>query len=302
VNDSVDRAARKVVSHLRKKIAAKPQAKMFSDGELWKKNTLSISERSARNISRLRSLVTPLSPLERAFFSRFEQQPFYATHFTGADRDREGVTTLYSRKNLIERGIAFPTGNTQDQDLKMAAHDDYVFFALEVGSTPQKTSSRFGDVIYRFSLKQSRFEYAWLSLNDMVAPKQNNLEKYFRGFESSDYDKCDQLVNYYNTTDFIFSGPAMFVGVALSIVHCVRQLSVTAQRKLLAANTIREMNNVLNGLFRPELKVARFVVTGDFAKLVNAGGTSDNDDSGSVGYDLSDYWDDSDDASVYSQD
>ena len=316
----MNKAVKKTVDQLRQKIAAKPQDEMFRRGELWEDNIASIASLSTRNIARLRAYLGRLSKNEASFVTRFEQQPFYATHFTSDDRDDGQTVKLLSRKNLQERNIAFNTSNTQAIDLKMAAHDDHVFFALEVGSRPQKTSSRFGGIIYRFSLQQSRFRYAWISLNDMVKPKENNLRYYFPNLLETDYVVAQMTVDFYNTTDFVFTGAATFVGVALSIVHLSRRLSSRAVKVLLSATTQEELNKVLNGLFRPEMKLSRFLITSEFQKIReerpaspvahNAGGPPALHpgmftDRNWNGYDVSDYFgetdSDGDSASVYSQ-
>jgi len=274
--DSLTRIARKTVSKLRARIAEKPQQDMFGKGELWRRHQReneqieAIDKLSRANLARLRTNLKMLRPLEHDFVTKFDKRPFYATHFTPAKRDRDGETTLYSRKKLIERGITFDLTHSQAADLAEAANDDYVFFSLECGRTPKKASSRFGDVLYRFDLQSSRvgsrFEHAWLSLNDMVAPANNGLQRRVPGLPESDYLTVNKAVDDYNKPTYVFSGGSMMVGVALSIVELTRKLTPDSQRKLLSALSDDDTDKTLNGLFRPELKLARFLITDDFER------------------------------------
>ncbi|AQH05355.1 hypothetical protein A9R05_40765 (plasmid) [Burkholderia sp. KK1] len=253
---------------------------MFDKGELWRRHQRdngqieAIDRLSRTNLARLRANLKRLSPLEHDFVTKFDKRPFYATHFTPAERDRSGETTLYSRKKLIEKGITFDLSHSQAADLADAANDDYVFFSLECGRTPKKARSRFGDVLYRFDLKSSRvgsrFEHAWLSLNDMVEPASNSLPRCVPGLPESDYQTVNKAVRVYNKPTYVFSGGSMMMGVALSIVELTRKLSPESQRKLLSALSDDDTDKTLNGLFRPELKLARFLITDDFEKHRNA--------------------------------
>lgn len=274
--ESLDRFARKTASALRARVAEKPQRDMFDKGELWRRHQKdngqieAIDKLSRANLARLRANLKRLSSLEYDFVTKFDKRPFYATHFTPAERDRDGETTLYSRKKLIEKGITFDLSHSQAADLAEAANDDYVFFSLECGRTPKKASSRFGDVLYRFDLASSRvgsrFEHAWLSLNDMVAPPDNTLQRRVPGLPESDYRKVNNAVDVYNKPTYVFSGGSMMVGVALSIVELTRDLTPDSQRKLLSALSDDDTDKTLNGLFRPELKLARFLITDKFEK------------------------------------
>ena len=119
----------------------------------------------------------------------------------------------------------------------------------------------------RFDLDSAQFTHAWLSMNDMVQPKESTLERYFTDLDDADYEYAKDMVEYYNSPDFVFSGRDMIPGAALSVIHATRDLTEKAKAQILNASDEYASNNAINGLFRPEIKIPRFLITGKFQKI-----------------------------------
>ncbi len=286
------KVADKLANKLRGQIAQKPQNRMFSEGTLWNDNEKwkkngpwknetgeelqrSLSRLSASNYSRIYHHLVKneagqqLKAEEQKFFDKFLNQPFFATHFTRNNLDDgtgNGTVKLYSRKKLMEEHptIDFDQENSSDADLSNAANDEYAFFALECGHSPQKKSSFFGNNLYRFDFGQGSFQHAWISLNDMVEPRPNKLRNRIPGLAEHDYRMANALIEPTSKPYYVFEGEKMLPGVALTLIQASRAMSPVARDKILKAETSTEFNNVMNGLFRPEIKVARSLVSSNY--------------------------------------
>lgn len=264
------------------KAAFQAEGLEFTDkGKLWRAErpkVKSIESLSAANMQRLRSDLGPLDRSEQQFLDGFVKQKLYGTHFTNTDKKilvkhdqgvGQDVAALHSRQGLIHRGIKFPTQNSMPEDIVRARNDDYVFLALECGADPKKDSSRFGKNRLRFDLDQPQFDKSWVSLNDMVLPKQNSLERYVPGLPKSDYARAAANVEKYNKPAYVFARQDMKEGMALSMIEATRGMSPEARKAILEGPAGKEadehrMDQVMNGLFRPELKVPRYLISKDF--------------------------------------
>jgi hypothetical protein len=71
----------------------------------------------------------------------------------------------------------------------------------------------------------------------------------------------------YNTPAYVFSGRNMIPGIALSLIHATRGMSQTAKDRIFGAKNEDDLNNVMNGMFRPEVKVPRFLITDNFQEM-----------------------------------
>ncbi|UVE69348.1 hypothetical protein L2Y90_21680 [Burkholderia pyrrocinia] len=239
----------------------------------WISQVDSIDRLSAENISRLRNeLLTerPLNEMEGRFLRNFTEQKFYASHFTTADpvNPETSVASLYSRQKLIgKKDIGFSDANSTMSDIKWARNDDYVFFSLECGDIAKKQTSAFGSTLMRFNIDQPQFSHAWLSMNDMYKPRKNTMREHLPNLDEEDYEKAQANVYTYNRSKYVFSGRHMIPGVGLSLIHAIRGMSDKAQTMILGAESEFDLNKVMNGMFRPELKVPRHLITADFQKI-----------------------------------
>lgn len=243
---------------------------MTERGELWKDIPPSTTPSPVRNLSKtnLRQLyrdLTPLNDLEKQFVERFLVTPFFATHSTAAQvKGNNGTVSLFSRQKLIDRGMIFNQMNSPQEDIKYLGNDDFVFFSLEPGVHPQKPSSRFGGATYRFDFDNSSFrDTAWLSLVEMRYARTPNLERHIEGLDQSEYSRLSKrTLKPFQT---VFAGDDMKAGIALSIVRDVRDnLSHDAQVRMLGNTSDSHINKLVNGLYRPEIKVARHFFSNHF--------------------------------------
>ncbi|WP_322028877.1 hypothetical protein [Paraburkholderia sp. J76] len=270
-----DRLQSILTSWARKVRARQAEEDMLQQGTVWanqrhRANTQDprvqsypLDGLSAGNLARKRGALAPLRPREREFYRNFPLLPFYAVHFTNNElRDAQtGKVSIFSRRRLLHNHpeIVFAEQNTSGADIITAGNDDYVFFSLECGRQSQKQYSRFGSKAYRFDLNQGAFKYAWASLNDMVDPKHSaTLVNTFRSLTDDDRIRLKNMTRLTNNPVNIFKGKHILDGIALSIIGISRLLSNNAAEELLAARQPHEVDRVMNMLFRPEIKVARY--------------------------------------------
>lgn len=257
-----DVAARQIVKAFRGFISGKSHERMIHNGSIWKGAPAGternhVDELSRNNLHGLRKELGRLSEQESSFLDNFFTVPLYATHSTAAPVKREdGSVALFSRQKLIDRHIIFNTQNSPQEDIKLLGNDDFVFFALEVGKEPKKPSSRFGGTTYRFDFDTPAFkDAAWLSLVEMRFAQTPNLDRHVDGLDSTEYGKLSkQKLQPFET---VFSGGDMKAGIGLSIIRDLRKLSPTSNYNLLESRGEVAINKLVNGLYRPEIKVAK---------------------------------------------
>lgn len=183
---------------------------------------------------------------------------FNVSHATSASvMGKNGVVSLYSREKLIERGIDFDMDHTASQDISQLSNDDFVFFALEYGMYPKKHASRFGTTLYRFDFDEPLFqEVAWLSLVEMLYSVTPDLSRHIKGLRPEEYRKLSG--RGIPPLSAVFIGKDMKTGLALSIINDLRQhVSIECREALLQNPDEVRMDGLINGLYRPEIKVPR---------------------------------------------
>lgn len=264
--------AERLTTGLRSKTADKVQASMLRNGPKWywelnSGEDLTIKRLSAENIGGLRNEVNSanLKHYEKDFIRSLIDEPLYITHAAPSSADikrPDGTVSLFSRKKLEEKQIAFNAGNTTGHDIEMLANDDHVFFSLEAGDQPQKDSSRFGDKLMRFKFDQPKIlNNATLHLVDpltaippSVGSRFDAIEDYKNEEEAA--DAIEELESRaYTPGGATFHGAQMKIGLALSIIKvCRESMPDDMSRKLLEGESV---NRIINGLFRPTVMIPR---------------------------------------------
>lgn len=273
-----------------------------------------VTKLSSVNMSALRQGLGKLTESEAAFFDRFTQQEFFATHFTNAKLDHAStrssstptafrrlwrpsdnggrVLSIYSCEKLEKRGIEYNFRNTSLFDHLFKAESDFVYFALECGKKPMKRESRFGKTLYRVPLRSPVFDQcSWGTLDDFVVdtPEKEaqahraGLSRHLPNLSPDELDVIDDRCcrktrdPEYNTVDAfsdVFAGKDLIPGAALSIISALRKLPQDQQQlseRLLASSTPKEINGLLNAVFRPEIRVPIHFFTTDFQKYTRWG-------------------------------
>lgn len=282
VDGEVTDAASKVADVLRQGIGNAAQRKMLENGPEWDlgpKDPKSAAGISSANLSQLRKQLTPLRDYEKSFMDTFLKTRLYATHATrpGALNEKDGNVALFSRQKLSERGIDFPVGNTEGQDIEDYASDDHVFFSLEAGDKPKKPTSRFGTELLRFDFEHKAIQKTGiLNLVDPATGLPPPALDRFQAIESHSNadEKSEALENLsaleYTPKESLFHGHQMKSGLALAVIKtCRENLSESIGKKMLAAKNGDDINALVNGLFRPSIMVPRhfFGTPSDRAKI-----------------------------------
>ncbi len=132
---------------------------------------------AALTVSKLGS--APLNKKERDFIQAVVAAPWFLTHATPESlMDEDGKTLrLASNHHLVlakqtEGSGPVPANLLKSQDdIEHLGNGHYVFFSLEAGARPKKTTSRFGETMYRIPLDRGKLgDTAVLMLNDALKP------------------------------------------------------------------------------------------------------------------------------------
>ena len=152
----------------------------------------------------------PLEANEREFMAALTQANWHMTHATPVSLKRPGqdAVTLASHWNLQTTARQFgptarPANQTaNDKDVDQLGNGHYVFFALEVGETPMKNRSRFGDIMYRTPFDPASLgDHAMMMLNDPLAPNISLTESYLGGsFDVPNMKKSVGHKDYWNSS------------------------------------------------------------------------------------------------------
>ena len=256
--EAYEAASKTIVRAFRNHIAKSAYSHMTETGEIWRADPKGgravITSLSRKNIDALRENLGDLTSSEKEFMKVLLAQKFFATHATQSlPEDAVDPIALFSRKKLVERKIPFAEQNTWKEDIKKTGCDDFVHFALEIGDAPKKPASRFGPTMYRVNFDEAVFrDTAWLSLTELlfpVTPDAKRLMSYLKSDESAS--------RHLQPLEIVFSGGAMKTGLALSIIKEAREFSPASQQKVLESTTEDQLNGLVNGLYRPEVKVPR---------------------------------------------
>jgi hypothetical protein len=258
---SADEAARLITAAFRRRIARDAYDHMIEDGSVWgnfRRDRLTMQAVSKQNISALRRALHPLTAAEAHFYQQALRSRFFATHSTSAQvTDDDGQAVLFSRRKLVRGGMQFNQANTPPPDLDALATDDFVFFSLEAGDEPQKSSSRFGDTMLRFGMDHPAFsEIAWMNLVDFAIPGTSHLERWIPGLTAEEYESIDHSRRY--GRDKMFFGEDMLNGLILSVIKdCRDHIDPERRDLILSPESGPSLNRLINGLFRPQIMVPR---------------------------------------------
>ncbi|TKC81616.1 hypothetical protein FAZ69_26980 [Trinickia terrae] len=227
---------------------------------------------SSANLIALMHRLGHTSSEEQTFLDAFYRMPLIATHATNArivkenhplagaphdheqDRKHAPVVRIYSRENLLKRGIPFDDTHSTRADLTSLRNDGFVFFSIEVGRRPKKQRSRFGERLYRFDIDAhpALARASWMSLQEMLkpgAPYPELLQGKLTAREMVLWTGTPV-----GTAEHVFHGRHMRQALGLSIVEAARTFSAGSRKKLLSCRKEEDMNQIVNGLFRPEIK------------------------------------------------
>lgn len=265
-------AAAMLVRLFRNKIAKISYAHL-STGKKWKEDRADPTMSGIRALSRANkqklytSLAFPaLTHEEKEFLHKFLAVSFFATHATRVNSPLGSTLELFSRQKLITRNKSFNTSNSPPEDIALLGNDDFVFFSLEVGAAPKKTDSRFGDVCYRVNFRHSIFvDYSWLSLVEMRFAQTPEVCRHLM-LPPEDL-KILSRRKLFPSTNIVFFGKDMIIGIALSILKDARLLSKDGQRRILSMLSEDDLNKIVNGFYRPEIKVPRHFFSRDYERV-----------------------------------
>ncbi|PHM44766.1 RHS repeat-associated core domain-containing protein [Xenorhabdus mauleonii] len=211
---------------------------------------------------------------ELGFVRNFYSKEFYIVHasdYNLIDRAKKSLTLL-SRVSLQERKIPFDEANSKD-DATFLGNDKYVFFSLEVGREPKKKRSNFGNHFYRIRYSANKYSlvYSSMVLYDQLykCKHLNMLEHSVRiidriGISSDSVEQIELSILRRTNGGSAFSGYFNSInGLLYSLLIDIRELkNEQDKKKLLSASTDEEFNNIINGFYRPEVRIP--IVAGFF--------------------------------------
>lgn len=253
-----------ITKRIREFISNKSYNHMFSEGEFWKKNLdknqgfTRMKNISADNIRKLTKNLGNLDEKEKSFLDQLLKMKFTATHATDANIINKNKTlSLFSRIKLEERNIHFARDNHSTQgDISELANDDFVFFSIEPGNGGFKHNSRFGKTIYAVDFDTPSFlQSSWVSLQEQYISYGQNSRKHIRDISEEahkilSFNEIDIQSNMFIAKDFKR-------GLALSLIEKFRLLPSIDREKLLNTISVDRMNDIINGIYRPEVKVPK---------------------------------------------
>ncbi|EGM2645760.1 hypothetical protein IRP70_004978 [Salmonella enterica] len=257
-----DKASKTISSYFKKITNKKTSDKMTNSGKIWKekfefKEIPNLSKEATSNIHSSLTINGEKTKKEKDFINFFISREFYAVHFSDSQLiDKDGYLRIYSAKHLKEKKMV-SYKKTAIRDIRYLGNSDYVFLSLEVGCTPKKVTSRFGTTRYSVPFTTSRFFHCDIVLLDQfdLSPpvcklpisKKGNM--YLSRRES--YSRCN--IYYRGAYHFIFC-------LAELIVKETRILSVEDKEIILNTRDDHGINNIINNMFRPEIRVPKMLI------------------------------------------
>ncbi|MBI6548303.1 hypothetical protein [Xenorhabdus lircayensis] len=236
---------------------------------------VNIHDRMRKNIGKLVEEVGQLSNEEKQFADVFMKKDFFIVHASDAHLtdNAERNLVIYSRVCLQEKGIEFPSHHSSVLDIGRLGNDDYVFFSLEVGNTLQKPWSLFGKDFYRIAYKKENMalRHSSMVLVDQLQPGPPN-SRMIKNISKRAHD-CLKL-RVFMEYSICFSGiDDCLRGLLYSIILEIRNLTRSLEgdaKVLLSARSDDEINRIINGLFRPEVRVPRMIgiTRGDYQTIM----------------------------------
>ncbi|MEQ1962485.1 hypothetical protein ABLB69_04765 [Xenorhabdus khoisanae] len=230
------------------------------------------------NIEELRHeiQINPLSNEEKQFTDAFMKKDFFIVHASSADltNNVDNNLLIYSRLRLGGKDIVFPTYHSSVEDRGGLGNDDYIFFSLEVGNSLQKPYSRFGTNFYRVAYKKENIalRHSSMTLIDQIGNESPN-SRMINNISLAAHSYLDgrQFIRH----RVFFSGiDNCLLGLLYSIILETRKFGERLKedaKQILSARTDDEINRVINGLFRPEVRVPRMfgATKGDYQVIMH---------------------------------
>ncbi|CAI2325771.1 TPA: DUF4116 domain-containing protein [Vibrio parahaemolyticus] len=259
---SEEQASFIITKTFRENIAQKSYSRMFSEGNYWKRKMdepngfASMKKLSADNISKLVKSLGSLDDNEIRFFEKILSLKFAITHATDANVINNNTLTLFSRKKLDERNISYRSGLSTARDIEEFKNDDFVFFSIEPGDGGFKHNSRFGRTVYAVDFDNpSLSQVAWVSLQEQLMCDCENTRKHIRGIS----EESHKILSYtrLGIRSSMFLAKDFRKGLALSLIKRFRELPEHDRQTLLSNLHLKYLNDVINGIYRPEVKVPR---------------------------------------------
>ncbi|MDX7986435.1 hypothetical protein FE392_03680 [Xenorhabdus sp. 12] len=251
---------------------------MMNEGKAWhREGNRNLHDDIKRNIDDLQREIQahPYSPEEEQFANAFMGKKFFIVHASSNDLNDNSKRELLicSHRYLEKKGTGFFKNNTTIDDVRELANDDYVFFSLEVGGELQKKRSRFGNKFYRipYTKENVSLRHSSMALVDQIlltAPDSRMIKGLTNG--ANVHLDHRRFINH----RIIFSGiDNCLTGLLYSIILTVRKFNITLQRDretILYARSDKEISDVINGLFRPEIRVPRMfsASVGEYKKIL----------------------------------
>lgn len=277
-----NKASNTITRYLREVISDKSYGHMFTNGKMWKKDFNNelftgidyMKKISKDNLKELCSSLSRLDSQEIEFLKYVQTTPFIVTHASNANIIKpSGALEIFSRKKLESRNIDFCEYNSEKKDIDELANDDFVFFSLETGSEVEKRKSRFGYTIYSTGFEQPVFEQvAWMSLREQLSNRVGNVKRHIAGLSDESY-KLICLERTENKKS-MFLGKDTKIGIALSLIKLFRKLPQLDRAYLLSTSNEKALNKIINGIYRPEVKVPRSFYSKQVSTtLLTEGGT-----------------------------
>ncbi|HHI5006295.1 TPA: hypothetical protein ACP5TP_004789, partial [Vibrio parahaemolyticus] len=191
------------------------------------------------------------------FFKKILDQKFAITHATDANVINSNKTmTLFSRKKLEERNINFRGGLSTSRDVDEFKNDDFVFFSIEPGEGGFKNKSRFGKTVYAVDFDNpSLSQVAWVSLQEQLISNCEDTRKHIGNISEEAHKKLS--FSKVGIRSNMFLAKDFRKGLALSLIKKFRELPNKDKENLLSVEYTSNLNDIINGIYRPEVKVPR---------------------------------------------
>lgn len=237
--------------------------RMVNKGEVWsqmrtqKSGYAAIKDLSKKNEKELKKM--SLSSEEKKFVKNFTKLPSYAVHFTNKDiRNSEGDLELLSRVQLSKNKVNFAKNNTEQLDLEQYATNDFVFTSLELGDTPKKSRSRFGNIRFRANIKNidsSSFKYSHMEARDLATYDERPVTEAPEWLAKKDVGAFfnGKVKKEQTITDMIFFGENMLDSLGRLIVKDLREFSATTRQNVLSITDASKIDSVVNSMYRPQI-------------------------------------------------
>ncbi|MDN2484179.1 RHS repeat protein [Kosakonia sacchari] len=253
----------------------------MATGEFWGgafKDYPTFQQIASQNLVSIKAQNVDVSPQSAEFVEKFQKLDFNLLHYSNVNfLERGNTASFYSRKELFRQQDEddtdyysdyddSPHENTKPEDLHYLATDDFAFFSLQVSGSKGKSSSRFGNIKYSFSISElgegKYGPYAHVAMNDTLNYAKRELphtskraQKLFPDF--ADFKELNKEVLAKSASETVFNIEEFKEGLAYRIVNSAKKLSVAAQSKIFGAHTPDEFDELLSVLFRPQVLVPR---------------------------------------------